>query len=242
MTQTPPIALITGASRGIGHEVARQLAATGVVVLAGVRDPGRDGGTLAGLPGDVRPVHLDVTDEATIAAAAAMVAAEHGRLDILVNNAGISLERGAGPLDVDAQTVRRTYETNVFGVVAVTHALLPMLQRSAAGRIVNVSSAMGSLGEWSDPESPLVKFAPVALAYNSSKTALNAITVAYAHALRGSGIKVNSADPGYVATDLNGHSGYRSAAEGARTIVQLAMLADDGPTGNFLSDAGPVPW
>lgn len=128
------------------------------------------------------------------------------------------------------------------GNVASNPAGTPLLQRSAAGRIVNVSSAMGSLGEWSDPESPLVKFAPVALAYNSSKTALNAITVAYAHALRGSGIRVNSADPGYVATDLNGHSGYRSVAEGAQSIVQLAMLTDGGPTGSFLSDSGPVPW
>jgi NAD(P)-dependent dehydrogenase (short-subunit alcohol dehydrogenase family) len=242
MTETPTIALVTGASRGIGHEVARQLAALGIVVLAAVRDPVPTAASLSSLPGDIRPIPLDVTDEAAIRSAAAAVDAEHGHLDILVNNAGVSLEHGTGPLDADAGTVRRTYETNVFGVVAVTRALLPLLQRSAAGRIVNVSSAMGSLGEWSDGESPLVKFAPVALAYNSSKTALNAITVAYAHALRGSGIKVNSADPGYVATDLNGHSGYRSVAEGAQIIVRLATLADDGPTGSFLSDSGPVPW
>lgn len=242
MTETRTIALITGASRGIGHEVARQLAALGIVVLAAVRDPGTAAGSLASLPGDVRSIRLDVTDEAAIHSAAATVAADYGRLDILINNAGVSLEHGMGPLDADADTVRRTYETNVFGVIAVTRALLPLLQRSTAGRIVNVSSAMGSLGEWSDPESPLVKFAPVALAYNSSKTALNAITVAFAHALRGSGIKVNSADPGYVATDLNGHSGYRSVAEGAQSIVQLATLTDDGPTGSFLSDSGPVPW
>jgi NAD(P)-dependent dehydrogenase (short-subunit alcohol dehydrogenase family) len=242
MTQTPTIALITGASRGIGHEVARRLAALDIVVLAAVRDPVATAGRLASLPGDIRPIRLDVTDEAAIRSAAATVDAEHGHLDILINNAGISLERETGPLDADADTVRRTYETNVFGVVAVTRALLPLLRRSSAGRIVNVSSAMGSLGEWSDRESALARFAPVALAYNSSKTALNAITVAYAHALRGSGIKVNSADPGYVATDLNGHSGHRSVAEGAQIIVRLATLTADGPTGSFLSDSGPVPW
>ncbi len=242
MTGTQTIALITGASRGIGLEVARRLAALDMTVIAGVRDLEGAAGSLAALPGNVQPVRLDVTDRRTIEDAAATLASDYGRLDVLINNAGISIEHGKGPLDVDAETVRATYDTNVFGVVAVTHGLLPLMAQSPAGRIVNVSSVMGSLGEWSNRDSLLVKFAPLALAYNSSKSALNALTVAYAHALRDSGIKVNSADPGYVATDLNGHSGYRSVAEGAESIVRLATLSAEGPTGTFDSDAGPVPW
>ena len=245
MTDTKRVALVTGAARGIGLEVTRQLAALDLVVLAGVRDIDRAAEPLAALRAvgaEVHAIRLDVTDPSAILDAATQVEAHYGRLDILVNNAGISVEAGRSPLDVDADTVRQTYDTNVFGVVAVTHAFLPLLGRAEAGRIVNVSSAMGSLGEWSDPESPLVKFAPVALAYNSSKTALNAITVAYAHALRDTGVKINAADPGYVATDLNGHSGYRTVEEGARIVVQLATLPAEGPTGTFTSDFGAVPW
>jgi NAD(P)-dependent dehydrogenase (short-subunit alcohol dehydrogenase family) len=238
------IALITGASRGIGREVARQLAGHGLTVLAAVRDPDRAAEGLRGLagPGEVRPVRLDVTDPGSIRAAATAVEAEHGRLDVLVNNAGISLEHGSSPLEVDVDTVRRTYETNVFGVIAVTQAFLPLLRRSAAGRVVNVSSSLGSLAEWSDPQSPQARFVPPLLAYNTSKTALNAVTIAYALALRDTSVTVNAADPGYVATDLNGHRGHRTVAEGARAIVQLATAGPGGPTGTFASDSGPVRW
>jgi NAD(P)-dependent dehydrogenase (short-subunit alcohol dehydrogenase family) len=243
MISTTTIALVTGGARGIGLEVSRRLGERGAVVLAGVRDPERASAALRPLADqDVHPLPLDVTDEASIRAAARTVRDEHGRLDVLVNNAGISLERGRGPSEVDLDTVRRTYETNVFGVVAVTNAFLPLLRLSPNARIVNVSSAIGSLAEWSDPDSPIVRFAPRALAYNSSKTALNAITVAYAHALREQGCKVNAADPGYVSTDLNGHRGYRTAAEGAAIIVRLATLPVEGPTGGFFNDSGPVPW
>jgi NAD(P)-dependent dehydrogenase (short-subunit alcohol dehydrogenase family) len=241
------IALITGASRGIGREVARQLAGHGMTVIAAVRDPGRAAESLRGLagaggPGEVRPVPLDVTHPGSIRAAAATVEAEYGRLDVLVNNAGVSLEHGRSPLEVDVDTVRRTYETNVFGVIAVTQAFLPLLRRSAAGRVVNVSSSMGSLTEWSDPQSPQARFAPPLLAYNTSKTALNAVTVIFALALRDTGVTVNAADPGYVATDLNGHRGQRTVAEGAQAIVRLAADGLGGRTGTFASDSGPVRW
>ena len=227
-----PVALVTGAARGIGHEVTRQLAASGYVVYAGVRDPGR------AVDADVRPIRLDVTDERSIVAAVETIDAAAGRLDVLVNNAGISPPHG-DPLDVDVSAVRHTYETNVFGVIAVTQSCLPLLLRSAPARVVNVSSVMGSLGMWSDDESPIVAHAPILLAYNTSKTALNGVTVAYARMLREHGIRVNAADPGYVATDLNGHTGTRTVAEGARIIVDLART---DRTGTFQSDFGPVPW
>ena len=227
------VTLVTGASRGIGRAVARQLTRFGTV-LATARDPRQ-----AEQPG-VETLRLDVTDEATIRAAVKVVEERYGRLDALVNNAGISLERGTDPAEVDAGTLRRVYETNVIGVVAVTHAFLPLLRRSPAARIVNVSGASGSLGEWSDPQSPVAQFAPLVLSYNSSKSALNALTVGYARALRD--MKVNAASPGYVATDLNGHRGFRTVEEGAAIIVKLATLDADGPTGGFFNDDGPIRW
>jgi len=235
MVKLMNIALVTGASRGIGREVARQLSGR-ATVLATARDPRQ-----AEQPA-VHTLRLDVTDEASIRAAAKVVQERYGRLDVLVNNAGISLERGLDPTAVDADTVRRVFETNVFGVVAVTHAFLALLRRSPAARIVNVSSATGSLGEWSDPQSPVAQFAPLVLSYNASKSALNMVTVAYARALRDEGVKVNAASPGYVATDLNGHRGFRTVAEGAAVIVTLATLDADGPTGGFFNDEGPIRW
>ena len=240
MHATSPVALVTGGARGIGHEVTRQLAASGCVVYAGVRDPDRAADTIAKLAvdADVRPVRLDVTDERSIASAVDTIDTAVGRIDILINNAGISPPHG-DPLGADVADVRRTYETNVFGVIAVTQACLPLLLRSAPASVVNVSSAMGSLALWSDDESPIAAHAPLLLAYNTSKTALNAVTVAYARAARQHGIRVNSADPGYVATDLNGRTGTRTVAEGARIIVNLARAEQ---TGTFQSDFGPVPW
>jgi NAD(P)-dependent dehydrogenase (short-subunit alcohol dehydrogenase family) len=233
------VALVTGATKGIGYEIARRLRADGgTIVLIGARDPEKGRSAAAGIDGV--PVQLDVTDEASVAAAAKRIAREYGRLDILVNNAGILLERGEQPSEVPLDLMRRTYETNLFGVVAVTNAMLPLLRQAPAGRIVNVSSGLGSLSLCTTPGHPFYERA--ILAYNSSKSALNAVTVGYATELRDSAIKVNAADPGYCATDLNGHSGYRTAEQGATAAVRLATLDSDGPTGQFFDEDGVVPW
>jgi NAD(P)-dependent dehydrogenase (short-subunit alcohol dehydrogenase family) len=240
---TKTIALITGANKGIGFEIARQLGGT---VLIGVRSPERGAAAVAALRAegaDAHAVRLDVTDQSTIEAAATWIEAEFGRLDVLVNNAGVTTqtpETFAPPSRTSVATVRENYETNVFGVIAVTNAMLPLLRRSPAARIVNVSSELGSLGQALDPSTP---YFPVnLLPYNTSKTALNGVTVAYAKELLDSPIKVNAVTPGYCATDLNGHSGPRSAAEGAVIAVRLATVGADGPTGGFFSDEGPAPW
>ncbi len=185
-------------------------------------------------------VRLDVTDEASVTAAAQWVDGRHGRLDILVNNAGIVVELLGPASATTVALMRQTYETNVFGIVAVTNAMLPLLRRSGSARIVNVSSALGSLAQTSGPDG--VWSAYPLLAYNSSKSATNALTVQYANELRDTAIKVNATDPGYCATDLNRNSGPRTPAQGAAISVRLALLPDDGPTGKFHNDDGPVPW
>ena len=204
-----------------------------MTVLVGARDEVRGKSAAAALGAFAVPVVLDVTSPSSVAALAESVSS----LYVLVNNAGILLERGAPP---SVDLVRETYETNVFGVVSVTNAVLPLLRRSPRGRIVNVSSGLGSLAFASDPSHEYA--AHPLLAYGSSKAALNAVTVLYANELRSTRIKVNAADPGYCATDLNGHSGPRTAAQGAVAAVRLATLDDDGPTGGFFDDSGPVPW
>jgi NAD(P)-dependent dehydrogenase (short-subunit alcohol dehydrogenase family) len=236
------VAVVTGANKGIGLEIARQLAREGITVYLGARDGARGREAAEKLRGeglDARPLRLDVTDEPSVAAAAALLERDPGRLDILVNNAGIAIDDGP-PSRVSMDALRRTYETNVFGLVRVTQALLPLLRRSDAGRIVNLSSSLGSLTLNSDPSWPFasVKF----LAYNSSKSAVNAITVQLAWELRDTKIKVNAADPGYVATDMNRHQGERSVEQGAATPVRLATLPADGPTGGYFDDDGPIPW
>jgi NAD(P)-dependent dehydrogenase (short-subunit alcohol dehydrogenase family) len=208
----------------------------GMTVLVGARDELRGKEAAARLGPFAIPVVLDVTSPSSVAA----VASTLERLDVLVNNAGILLERGSPPSGMSVDMLRETYETNVFGVVTVTNALLPLLRRSPRGRIVNVSSGLGSLGFAADPTHEYAAY-PL-LAYGSSKAALNMVTVMYANELRSTGIKVNAADPGYCATDLNGHSGPRTAAQGAVAAVRLATLDDDGPTGGFFDDSGPVPW
>ena len=211
-------------------------------MLVGARDAGRGAeaaGELAKEGIDARAVALDVTDGASIEAAAARIEADYGRLDVLVNNAGIALDNGpASTLNLD--TLRRTYETNVFGVVAVTQAMLPLLQKSEAGRVVNLSSGLGSLTQNSDPNWGFAGVKP--LAYNSSKAALNMITVLFAAELKDTPIKVNAADPGYTATDLNQHSGPRTVQQGATAAVRLATLPADGPTGGYFDEDGVVPW
>ena len=236
------IALITGANKGIGKEIARQLAAQGLTVLIGARDEGRGAAAAAELTKEgihARAIVLDVTDQAGIDAATHQIERAYGKLDVLVNNAGIALDSGpASELDLD--TLRRTYETNVFGVFAVTKAMLPLLKKSEAGRIVNLSSGLGSLTQNSDPNWQFAFAKP--LAYNSSKAALNMMTVIFADELKDTPIKVNAADPGYTATDLNQHSGPRTVEQGATAAVRLATLPADGPTGGYFDEDGTVPW
>ena len=239
----PTIALVTGANKGIGYEIARGLGATGATVLIGARSATRGvaaAGKLAAEGITAVPVQLDVTDPVSVSAAAARIEREYGRLDVLVNNAGVLLEAGQSPSRTPVALLERTFATNVYAVVAVTNALLPLIRRSAAGRIVNMSSGLGSLGITSDPRGPYAQF-PL-LAYNSAKSALNAVTVSYANELRDTPVKVNSADPGYCATDMNGHAGPRTAEQGAIAAVRLATLPADGPTAGFFSEAGPEPW
>jgi NAD(P)-dependent dehydrogenase (short-subunit alcohol dehydrogenase family) len=241
------VALVTGANKGIGLEIARQLAALGMTVLLGARDPRRRDEAVAALRsagGEVRPVALDVTEATSVDAAAAQINDQHGRLDVLVNNAGISGGAQQVPASADLNTVRAVFETNVFGVVRVTEAMLPLLARSPAARIVNISSSVGSLTLMGDPAGPFVQV-PAFLGYGPSKTALNALTVQYAKALRHANILVNAADPGRCDTDLIRQSGFttdRTAAHGALIAVRLATLGPEGPTGSLFNDHGPVPW
>jgi len=237
-----PVALVTGANKGIGREIARQLAHRGFRVVIAARDEARGSAAAAAIRedgGDALAMVLDVTRPETITAAAARLEREIGRLDALINNAGIA-RTGAPPSAMPLGTVREVFETNVFGVMAVTQALLPLLRAAPAGRIVNVTSELGSLGNLRDPAfaHPTVG----SLGYGPSKTALNAITVAFANELRDTPIKVNSACPGYTATDLNGHRGPRTVEQAARAPVRLATLPPDGPTGGFFNEDGPLPW
>jgi NAD(P)-dependent dehydrogenase (short-subunit alcohol dehydrogenase family) len=234
-TSTPTIALVTGANKGIGFEIARQLGRRGATVLLGARDPERGAAAERALRDEGLDAHqltLDVTDEASIAAAARQIEADHDRLDVLVNNAGVAGVAGSGlPSETPIDKFRTLLETNLLGVVAVTNAVLPLLRRSPAGRIVNVSSELGSISAALDRQSPC--WPMVSIPYPVSKTALNMVTAMYAKELDGTAIKVNVANPGYCATDLNGHRGFRTAAQGAEPVVHLATLPDDGPTGTF---------
>ncbi len=252
---TAKIALITGANKGIGYETARQLGSQDMTVLVGARDTDRgreaeqslrDGGA------DARFVQLDVTDAKSIQRAAEWIEEEYGHLDVLVNNAGTATvaRQGYPPSQTSLEDMRAVYEINVFGVVAVTNAMLPLLRRAPAARIVNVSSEVGSITGQSDPAHPLAQMPP-SVQYPSSKAALNMITVMYAKELRDTPIKVNAANPGFTATDFNNHRGFRSASEGAEPSVYLATLPDDGPNGihwgyvwttDNAGGYGVIPW
>jgi NAD(P)-dependent dehydrogenase (short-subunit alcohol dehydrogenase family) len=188
---------------------------------------------------DARFIKLDVTDAGTIQRAAEWIEKEFGRLDILINNAGIA-EWGSKPSDVPMSKVREVYETNFFGPVALIQAMLPLLKKSKHGRIVNVSSSLGSLTLSSDPKSPFADF--LALGYNTSKSALNAMTIQFAKELKDTAIKVNTICPGYCATDINGNSGPRTSAQGAVAAIEYATIGPDGPTGGYFNDAGRLPW
>jgi NAD(P)-dependent dehydrogenase (short-subunit alcohol dehydrogenase family) len=238
---TTTIALVTGANKGIGREIAAQLAGHGLTVLIGARDEDRLAAAAAALTpaGDVRPLLLDVTDQASVDAAADRVAADFGHLDVLVNNAGITGGPAQRPGSVDLDTVRAAYDVNVLGVIRVTEAMLPLLLKAPDPRIVNMSSSVGSLARMSDPAGPLAGM-PGSAAYVTSKTALNSVTVQYAKQLRGR-VQVNAACPGYCATDLNGHQGTRTPAQGAAIAVQLALLPTPR-TGGFYDEQGEVGW
>jgi NAD(P)-dependent dehydrogenase (short-subunit alcohol dehydrogenase family) len=243
------IALITGANRGLGFETARQLGRSGVRAIIAARDAAKGERAAAELRAegvDAGSVPLDVTSPASVQAAASAVTHEYGVLDILVNNAGILPEATAGETDgpLDLALFRRTFDTNVFGAVSVIQEFLPLLRKSDSGRIVNVSTTMGSLSDASDPDSPY--YGVVVPAYQSSKAAINAITVALAKLLKDTPIKVNSICPGWVQTDLGGPDNRAAAPltaeEAAPIIVKMASIPDDGPSGQFVDRDGPVAW
>ncbi|MEU1211516.1 SDR family oxidoreductase [Streptomyces sp. NPDC005791] len=235
-------ALVTGANKGIGYEIAAGLGALGWKVGVGARDEERREAAVEKLRGagvDAFGVPLDVTDDASVAAAARLIEETAGGLDVLVNNAGIT---GGGPQEpstIDLARVRAAVDTNVFGVIRVTNAMLPMLRRSASPRIVNVSSSVGSLTLQTTPGA---ETGPVAVAYAPSKSFLNAVMIQYAKELSDTNILINAACPGFVATDLNGFRGAGTPQQGAATPIRLATLPDDGPSGRFFDDAGEVPW
>ena len=248
-----PVALVTGANQGIGLQIAKDLAAHGFTVLVGSRDLGRGEEAARTIDGDARALQLDVTDQASIAAAAERVRDEFGRLDVLVNNAaisstskqpGMSIQEHAAltrPSNVSLDEVRAVWETNVFGVLAVYQAMLPLLRQAPAARIVNVSSGVGSLTMNADPAyAHRSVFGPV---YPASKTALNAITLAMAIELEPAGNKVNAVSPGFTKTNLNNYAGTETVEEGASEAVRVALLGPDGPTGTFThAKLGTLPW
>ena len=245
-----PVALVTGANKGIGLQIAKDLAARGFTVLVGSRNLQNGQAAAKTVAPDARPLQLDVTNHASITAAAGQIRKDFGRLDVLVNNAGIAttgkpgrplaeVVKSSRPSVASLDEVRAIFETNLFGVIAVTQAMLPLLREAPAARIVNVSSGTASLALNSDPANPnRARFG----AYSWSKTALNALTIALAAELESTAIKVNAACPGFTATDLNNFEGTRTVQQAAREPVRLALLDATGPTGTCSSDEGQVPW
>jgi NAD(P)-dependent dehydrogenase (short-subunit alcohol dehydrogenase family) len=240
---TEKIAVVTGANKGIGKEISRQLAAKNVLVLLGARDRERGENAVADLQAKGLPVEfiqIDVTSQTSVEQAAKEIERRHGRIDILVNNAGIAMD-WYPPSELTEQTLQQTFDTNFFGVFRVTKAMIPLIKKSRYGRIVNISSSLGSLTRHTDPSFG-VGVQNMLLAYCSSKSALNMMTIQFANHLKDSGIKVNAANPGYTATDMNQHRGPRTVEQAAATPVRLALLSDDGPTAGVFSDDGLEPW
>jgi NAD(P)-dependent dehydrogenase (short-subunit alcohol dehydrogenase family) len=245
MANAKKIALITGANKGLGFEMARQLGQAGVTVVLAARDPEKGEAAAAKLRGEGLDVHflkLDVSNKGDRSAAAAFLAEKFGRLDILINNAGISADGiGGGKVSTTTEEViHRTFETNFFAPVALTRELLPLLHKSDAGRIVNMSSILGSQTLHSDPTSPIYNFK--SLSYDASKAALNSFTIHLAHELKDTKIKVNSAHPGWVKTDMGTNAAPMEIPEGGKTGVALALLGEDGPTGGYFHLGKPLPW
>ena len=242
---TKKVALISGANKGIGFETARQLGKQGITVLLGARDLAKGEAAAEALKKegiDARAVKLDVVNQADVKAVAGKIEEEFGKLDILVNNAGIALDPIGGNTTstTPEEKLRKTFDTNFFAVVAVTQALLPLLKKSEAGRIVNVSSILGSLNLHATEGSPI--YEAKMFAYNSSKTALNAFTVHLAHELKGTKIKVNSAHPGWVKTDMGSDAAPMEIVDGAKTEVELATLPANGPTGGYFHRGEAISW
>ncbi|MEY9861023.1 NAD(P)-dependent dehydrogenase (short-subunit alcohol dehydrogenase family) [Catenulispora sp. GAS73] len=236
------LALVTGANQGIGFEIAAGLGALGWSVGIGDRDPERQEDAVARLRADgveAFPVPIDVTDDASVAAAARRLEERAGRLDVLVNNAGATGGWPQNPTTLDLDSVRVAVETNVFGMIRVTNAMLPLLRRSAHPRIVNQSSHVGSLTLQTTPG---VELGEISGAYAPTKTYLNAVTIQYVKELAGTDILINNACPGYVATELTDFQGLRTPRQGAAIAIKLATLPDDGPTGQLFDDDGVVPW
>jgi NAD(P)-dependent dehydrogenase (short-subunit alcohol dehydrogenase family) len=252
MASGDKVAFITGANKGIGLETARGLGELGIAVVIGSRDEEKGRAAADKLRaegiGKVEAVRFDVIKPEDHQEIARHLEKRYGKLDILVNNAGVMLDEadleGQGGFNttstVTPDVLRRTFETNFFAVVALTQALLPLIRKSPAGRIVNLSSILGSLTLHADPSSPI--YGMKGFAYDASKTALNAFTVHLAHELRGTPIKVNSAHPGWVKTDMGGSAAPMEVSEGGKTSVQLATLPDDGPTGGYFHLGRPLPW
>jgi len=251
--QDKPVALVTGANQGIGLQIAKDLTAHGFTVLVGSRKIERGEVAAKEVGPDAHAIQLDVTDQASISAAAARIRGEFGRLDVLINNAAISntslspgmtieeYSKSARPSNVSLDEVRAVWETNVFGPLTVYQAMLPLLREAPAARIVNVSSGVGSLTMTSDPSNPRRSmFGPV---YPASKTALNALTLSMAIELESTGIKVNAVSPGFTKTNLNHYQGTETVEEGASEAVRMALLGPDGPTGTFThAKLGTLPW
>ena len=234
------IALITGANKGIGFETSRQLGRLGYRVLLGARDEERGKEAVETLKKegiDAQLLVLDVTNQDTIDNAVKFIEEEYGHLDILINNAGVFFEKGVLPSQLKLATLRETFEVNFFGVFAMTTALLSLLKKSTGGRIVNVSSGQGSLTRSSSPDSTRLQ-----LAYNSSKAAVNALTIQFAKELKDTPIKINAAAPGYTVTDMNEGKGTRTVQQASKIIVQLALLDETGTSGGYFEDAGEIPW
>lgn len=237
------IALVTGANRGIGFETAKGLAERGYQVILGSRDPERGevaARTLIERGLKAEAMGLDMEDAVSHANVAACIEERFGRLDVLVNNAAVIHDRDTRPSEVTVDMIRRTFETNFTMLVALTNRLLPLLRRSDAGRIVNLSSARASLAINADPRLPMGE--PQTMAYSASKAAVNMFTAMLALELRDTAIKVNSADPGWVKTPMGGEGAPLEVEEGARTSIRLATLDADGPTGGFFHDERKMPW
>jgi NAD(P)-dependent dehydrogenase (short-subunit alcohol dehydrogenase family) len=237
------VALITGANKGIGFEITRQLGRAGMTVLLGARNSAQGEASAAILRAegiDVDTIELDLLKEATISAAAEWIASQYGRLDVLVNNAGIVDGDDGPPGRAELDAVRRVFDVNFFGTLAVTKAMLPLIRKAKAGRIVSLSSGLASLTLNSDPGWAFASYKM--LGYCASKAAVNMMTVQLAYELRDTAIKVNVVNPGFTATDMNGHHGTQTVQEGAAEAVRVALLTDDGPTGRFTETGANNPW
>jgi NAD(P)-dependent dehydrogenase (short-subunit alcohol dehydrogenase family) len=246
MSTDKKVALVTGGNKGIGLETARQLAAKGFTVLLGARDKEKGEVAAAALRNeglDVHAVKIDVANPAHYKELAALIEKEYGKLDVLINNAGVMLENLGGKNEASKmplETLRKTFDTNVFGTIELTQALLPLIRKSEAGRIVNLSSILGSLALHATKGSPIYRSKQ--LAYDMSKTALNAFTIHLAYELANTPIKVNSAHPGWVKTDMGGANAPLGLKQGAETSVWLATLPADGPNGGFFHKGEPIAW